>query len=156
MKYWFDTEFIDNGKTIELISIGIISEDDRTYYAVSGEFKRNQACPWVRQNVLPLLDVEPKPRVQIACEIMKYIGEDHPEFWAWYGAYDWVVLSQLYGRMIDTPKSWPNFYYDLKAFATILHNPGMPEQVTTKHHALYDAIWTKEAYYYLRERAGQI
>jgi hypothetical protein len=29
MKYWFDTEFIEDGNTIDLISIGIISDDER-------------------------------------------------------------------------------------------------------------------------------
>lgn len=29
MKYWLDTEFIEDGKTIDLVSIGIVSEDGR-------------------------------------------------------------------------------------------------------------------------------
>lgn len=30
MRFWFDTEFIENGHTIDLISIGIVAEDGRT------------------------------------------------------------------------------------------------------------------------------
>ena len=30
MRYFYDTEFIDNGRTIELISIGVAAEDGRT------------------------------------------------------------------------------------------------------------------------------
>lgn len=29
MKFWFDTEFIEDGKTIDLLSIGVIAEDGR-------------------------------------------------------------------------------------------------------------------------------
>ncbi len=35
MRYFYDTEFIDDGRTIELISIGVTAEDGREYYAVS-------------------------------------------------------------------------------------------------------------------------
>ena len=38
MRYFYDTEFIDNGRTIELISIGVAAEDGREYYAISTEF----------------------------------------------------------------------------------------------------------------------
>ena len=35
VKYFFDTEFYEDGKTIDLISIGIVAEDGREFYAVS-------------------------------------------------------------------------------------------------------------------------
>jgi len=38
MRYWYDTEFIEDGSTIDLISIGIVAEDGREYYAISTEF----------------------------------------------------------------------------------------------------------------------
>lgn len=43
MRYFYDTEFIDDGRTIELISIGMVSEDGREYYAVSTAFDPQQA-----------------------------------------------------------------------------------------------------------------
>lgn len=52
MKYWFDTEFIEDGKTIDLISIGIVAEDGREYYAVSNNFNPKKASEWVLENVL--------------------------------------------------------------------------------------------------------
>ena len=48
MRYFYDTEFIDNGRTIELISIGVAAEDGREYYAISTEFDPEQAGRWVR------------------------------------------------------------------------------------------------------------
>ncbi len=38
MRYWYDTEFIEDGKTIDLISIGIVAEDGRELYLQSVEF----------------------------------------------------------------------------------------------------------------------
>jgi hypothetical protein len=31
MRFWFDTEFIEDGKTIDLMSIGVVAEDGRKY-----------------------------------------------------------------------------------------------------------------------------
>lgn len=61
MKYYIDTEFIEDfytpllGKArhfIDLISIGIVAEDGREYYAISNEFNRKDASDWVKENVL--------------------------------------------------------------------------------------------------------
>lgn len=38
MKIFYDTEFVDDGETIELVSIGMVAEDGREYYAVSNDF----------------------------------------------------------------------------------------------------------------------
>ena len=38
MRFFYDTEFIEDGETIELISIGIVGDDGREYYAVSTDF----------------------------------------------------------------------------------------------------------------------
>lgn len=55
MKYWFDCEFNEDGRTIDLISIGIVSEDGREYSACSEDAELHRVNPWVRQNVLPKL-----------------------------------------------------------------------------------------------------
>lgn len=52
MKYYFDTEFIEDGKTIDLISIGIVAADGREYYAVNCECDYSKASDWVLENVL--------------------------------------------------------------------------------------------------------
>lgn len=61
MKYFIDTEFIEGfrkplfGKKrhfIDLISIGIIAEDGREYYAISNEYSYNKADEWVKKNVI--------------------------------------------------------------------------------------------------------
>ena len=61
MRFFYDTEFIDNGRTIELISIGVAAEDGREYYACSTEFPVEQAGRWVRTHVLPKLPMTSLP-----------------------------------------------------------------------------------------------
>lgn len=55
MKYFFDTEFIENGSTIDLISLGIASEDGRTLYLQNTECDFSKASDWVWRNVFPHL-----------------------------------------------------------------------------------------------------
>lgn len=60
MKYFVDTEFIDDGCTIDLISIGIACEDGRELYLQSVEFDPDKASPWVQEHVLNSLIVCPR------------------------------------------------------------------------------------------------
>lgn len=55
MRYFYDTEFLEDGRTIELISIGIVAEDGREYYAVNRDapWKRIAKHPWLSGNVVP-------------------------------------------------------------------------------------------------------
>ena len=152
MKYWFDTEFIEDGKTIDLMSIGIVSEDGRKYYAECQECDLSRASAWVRENVIPHLAGNPKPRAQIAREIVAFVG-DKPEFWAYFSAYDWVALCQLFGTMMDLPSGWPMYCRDLKQVCDALGDPELPRQTTAEHNALADALWTREAWEYLKARA---
>lgn len=145
MKIWFDTEFIEDGKTIELISIGMVREDGRTYYAECEECDLNRANDWVKANVIPHLSGRKTPRKQIAEQIVEFACET-PEFWAYYADYDWVALCQLYGTMMDLPQGWPMFCMDLKQLTVGLGNKRLPDQESTEHNALNDAIWTKTAW----------
>ena len=51
-RYFYDCEFIEDGRTIDLVSIGVVDEHGREFYAVSTEFDDRAAVPWVRRNVL--------------------------------------------------------------------------------------------------------
>ena len=82
MRIWFDTEFYEDGKTIELIIIGMAREDGATYYAeVSGAAEICRKSDWLVANVLPHLSGDERPRPQIAREVLEFAGEA-PEFWA--------------------------------------------------------------------------
>lgn len=168
MKYFYDTEFIEDGKTIDLISIGIVAEDGRKYYAISNEFDSTKASDWVKENVLSKLpqqsvnisDLSISPRIkeeslswksreQIKNDIIYFIGEDKPEFWAYYADYDHVALCQLFGKMIDLPDGYPMYTRDIKQLCDSLGNPRLPKQETDEHNALADAQWVKESYQFL-------
>jgi hypothetical protein len=59
-RFFYDTEFIDDGKTIDLLSIGVVAEDGTEYYAVVDDLElinRAHNHPWLRENVVPLLPV---------------------------------------------------------------------------------------------------
>ena len=152
MKYWFDTEFMEDGNTIELLSIGMVSEDGREYYAVSADADHSHANEWVVANVLPHLGGPLLTRPEIAYDLVKFTMGYRPEFWAYYGDYDWVVLCQLYGRMIDKPASWPMFTMDVKQRCVDLGNPRLPTQTSTEHNALAEARWTREAWEFLERQ----
>lgn len=153
MRFWIDTEFIEDGRTIDLLSIGVAAEDGRTYYAEPAEADRSRADSWVESNVIPHLCGPVKARHEIASDLIEFFG-GAPEIWGYYADYDWVALCQLYGRMIDLPEGWPMFCRDVKQMCVDLGNPKLPEQTSTEHHALADAVWTKQAWDFLREVAA--
>ncbi len=139
-RVWFDTEFIDNGTTIDLISIGLVRADNETYYAEAKECDLSKACDWVKKNVLSKLTGVTKPRDEIAHDIVQFAGRA-PEFWAYYAAYDWVGLCQLYGRMIDVPNHWPHYVRDFKVLAGVHY---MMPKTLKEHNALADAVQLKK------------
>lgn len=52
--YCYDTEFLEDGKTIDLISIGIVCEDGREYYAVNSDMPHDRISKndWLMKNVV--------------------------------------------------------------------------------------------------------
>ena len=161
MKFWFDTEFIEDGKTIDLMSIGIVSEDGREFYVENRDCDLRPASKWVRENVFPhLVNLKHfdygKPYIassrssmdfdQIGPAVLEFIGNDNPEIWAYYADYDWVAMCQLFGTMMDLPKGWPMYCRDLKQLAG---DTPLPEQGKGEHHALADARWTRDAWQYV-------
>lgn len=63
IRYFYDTEFLEDGNTIELISIGIVADDGREYYAVNSDMplERIKRHDWLVRNVLPGLPVIGRP-----------------------------------------------------------------------------------------------
>jgi 3' exoribonuclease, RNase T-like len=168
VRYFYDTEFLEDGKTIELISIGIVAEDGREYYAVNRDapWKRIKKHEWLMANVVPSL---PQPhgdwrnhmpkswlvdfqnpavcsREGIAEQVERFLlGDDLEtytglELWANYGAYDHVVLCQLFGPMVGLPPGIPMFTHDVMQFAA---GRELPKQSSGVHNALADARHVK-------------
>ena len=171
MKYFFDTEFIEDGRTIELLSIGMVAEDGRELYAEidPSEVNFEKAGQWVKDNVIAHLWHRQKDKTEfnvwsrdggiggllykrdLAATIVRFcdpVQHGKPEFWSYYADYDWVVLCQLFGRMIDLPKGWPMYCRDLKQLLDMVGNPKF-KKPENEHHALADAKWVKDIFFHV-------
>lgn len=134
-----------------------------------------------------------KTRKQIASEIIKFtyglsesdiyddsvgvinnnVSDGEPiEFYAYNADYDWVVFCWLFGRMIDLPKGFPMYCFDLKQeldskvreliiddgwfenddldgkLKDLKQSKNYPKQ-TNEHNALDDAKWNKELHNFI-------
>lgn len=188
MKIFYDTEFIEDGETIRLISIGMIAEDGRELYYVNQDISEGLLYmdivenEWLMKNVirhLPLCTTYPdKPQIweagehgydtagyrlndyapevqrpyyiaQKVSEFIRSCGSD-VELWADYGAYDHVVLAQLWGKMINLPSGVPMFTHEFqqyrKMFPLVLN---IPESGLAEHNALNDAKYLRFKYQWL-------
>ena len=144
-RYFYDCEFIEDGRTIELISIGVVAQDGREFYAISTDFDPETAGPWVRRNVLDQLpspsDRSWRSRSRIRDELFEFlVGPGLPvELWAWYAAYDHVVLAQLWGAMPAMPNEVPRLTREIRQYWEAAGCPPIPEPGKDRHNALADA-----------------
>jgi len=180
-KFFYDTEFHEDGKTIDMISIGIVRGDGKTYYAVSSEadYRRVYENSWLMNhvmNTIPHIVVETgdggftliptgpdvKSRAQIRDDIIAFVGESQDTFndphgeakaelWAWYADYDHVALCQLFGKMIDLPEGFPMFTRDLRQHWEYCGYPELPRQDDGEHNALDDAKHNLVMWKYMEE-----
>jgi hypothetical protein len=56
MKYFLDAEFHEDGKTIELISIALVSQDGRRLYFENADYDWDKSTDWLKENVYPHLE----------------------------------------------------------------------------------------------------
>ena len=166
-RFFLDTEFIEDGRTIDLVSIGVVAETGAEFYAVSTEAELHRASPWVRQNVLPKLpsyasevwmtreaiQTRLNAFVDRATCVRKdgiYSHHEAPEFWADHGHYDWVAVCQLFGTMVHLPTRWPKLCLDLEQLSIAKGSPSRPAQDPKGVHcALEDARYALELHRFL-------
>jgi hypothetical protein len=179
-RFTYDTEFLDEGGYVDLISIGMINMDSgEEYYAVSNEFDTIKVADnwWLMENVMnsieheDFLDAHPitgmpvknllitdpgaKSRVQIADDIKYFMAVGYEnELWAWFGAYDHICLAQLWGPMMNLPPHIPMFTNDLKTLHKAAGYCPLPAQPPGKHNALEDAKHNVVKYEYLVDKLG--
>lgn len=180
-RYFYDTEFFEDGRVIDLISIGIVCEDGREYYGVNSEMPVEKILhnPWLKNNVWPHLplhgykpspqmnaaqvsdgrldtdDIRVKPKWVIRNEVREFLlAAPNVELWADYAAYDHVVLCQFWGSMVRLPDGLPMFTNDIQQEATRLglSDADLPPQDDELHNALADARGTRDRFEFLRAR----
>lgn len=164
MNIYYDTEFIDNGVIIELISIGMVREDGLEYYGIiNNENTLIKAArdPWLKENVLSSLPlVQPvdwaypvwdeshpdfanvKSKSRIALDVANFIrNTPSVSLWAWFSSYDHVVMAQLFGKMIHLPAGIPmrtnDVVQEVEQRLGNVRVPSMPG--ISQHNALSDA-----------------
>lgn len=176
-RVYYDCEFLEDGRTIELISIGMVAEDGRELYLVNRDMpvRRIRRHPWLMANVVPHLpkgsgdmrngmgrrwlfhygDPRVQPRQVIARKVREFLAVTPDlELWAWFGAYDHVALAQMFGPMADLPDGVPMWTNDLRQEVARLGDPPLPEQTGDEHHALADARWVRDAHRWLDTNGG--
>lgn len=175
-KFYLDTEFIERPDTIKLVSIGIVDEDGKEFYAemlnIPIVLKQiyghpDLMDPWIKENVIDKLWQNNREydlmenflaaggqggyyqgKRDLALAILDFIGDVEPEFWAYFADYDWVVFCWIFGRMIDLPRGFPMYCNDIKQLHYSMgnHKSMLPPQPSDEHNALADARWNKLAH----------
>lgn len=130
VRLYLDTEF--NGFGGELISMALVSMDNKEFYEVIDLPKKID--PWVQQNVLPVLDKEPRRPIYFRTEFLNFIKQfAYPEIYCdWYS--DAVhFFNQFSGPDHSTSLDWPCTLHLLRT------PPGFKLPAQVPHNALSDA-----------------
>lgn len=127
MKIFFDTEFTGLHKDTTLISIGLISEDRRTFYAELTDYDDKQCDDWIKENVIdhlnmlkPISDRKYIPnyhvgtRDDIATALENWFKQfNQVELVSDVCHYDMVLLIDLFGSAFDLPDNVSASCYDI-------------------------------------------
>jgi hypothetical protein len=158
-KIFFDTEFTGLHQKTTLISIGLISECGKTFYAEFNDFDYSQTGDWIKENVLSKLKYN--GTFQILEQNEKITGVYHPmgsdsisyksnkenireklttwleqfgevEMWSDCLAYDWVLFNNIFGDAFSIPK---NVYYIPFDICTLFYLKGIDADVSRETFA---------------------
>lgn len=131
-KIFFDTEFTGLHKNTTLISIGLVSECGKKFYAELTDFDKNQIDDWLEKNVIRNLifeEIEENQEARIDYQNFKnkgcinYLGNTYHlinvmkewfnqfekiEIWSDCLSYDWVLFNNIFGNAFSIPD---NIFY---------------------------------------------
>ena len=169
-KIFFDTEFTGLHQKTTLISIGLISECGKTFYAEFADYDKSQVDNWIQENVINntlfingnstsctsnrnYSHIGATPT--IVADLKDWLSQfEKVEMWSDCLAYDWVLFNQLFGHAFNIPK---NVYYIPFDICTLFKIKGIDPDISreefasmsensTKHNALWDAKVIKKCY----------
>lgn len=161
-RVFVDTEFIEHGGHVDLVSVGMVRSDGKELYCVNAEADLGRAGEWVLNNVISKLPDPASPDWRSRDEIARVMSDfvldglddRKAQLWGCYCAFDMVAICSVFGRYVDRPKGFPGVMHDIKTLSELLPEqvvwPSKPENA---HHALADARWTKDVFELL-ERAN--
>lgn len=140
MRVYLDTEFTDwDNPDADLISIALVAEDGREFYAECTDFDRDACTAFVEDEVLPLLGAPGVPRHDrsaLKAAVLDWLrGIPEPEIAVDYDG-DWRLLCRLLGADLPNNLTVTNIYRSLEK--QMVENYYLQHDVP-KHHALHDA-----------------
>lgn len=174
-KIFLDTEFTGLHKNTTLISIGLVSECGKTFYAEMTDYDYMQLNPWITENVISNLTNQTMSEntytisegsMNCKCD-SKWLGTylkhwlsqfKEVEIWSDCLAYDWVLFCNIFGGAFKIPE---NIYYIPFDISTSFKELGIDPDVSRdeyagmyagmtkrsqKHNALWDAKVIQECY----------
>jgi hypothetical protein len=170
-KIFFDTEFTGLHQNTTLISIGLVSECGKTFYAELNDYDKNQIDDWLKDNVIKNLfyiafesgiaflsdNIEYRMKGsinEVKEKLIQWLSQfENIEIWSDCLAYDWVLFNNIFGTAFDIPK---NIYYIPFDICTLMKIKNVDPDVNReefcgadnnkKHNALWDAQIIKMCY----------
>ena len=140
MKIFIDTEFTDL-VDMDLISIGLVTEDGQEFYAERNDFDVGLCNDFVRSEVLPLLRapgaaVMSKLELRRAVDVWLSQFKDNWPVICYDNMCDWAMLWDLYEKKTPQWLRMSNIrdYLDFEKRAAFFVETGL-----IQHHALNDA-----------------
>lgn len=169
MRIFFDTEFTGLHQNTTLISIGLVAEDGKEFYAELDDYDKSQVDEWLETNVINNLIVNADRKIYhrveehqtIAKGDREFIGSlldgwltqyDQVEIWSDCLSYDWVLFNQLFGHAFNIPK---NVYYIPFDICTLMKIKDVDPDINReefagiegkKHNSLHDARVIRACY----------
>lgn len=121
MKYYLNCKFIKSSlnQWDELISISLVSEDGRKYYAINYDCDWSKASNWVKDNVLAQLPQKPLPNCYSSAEAFR-ISEDYKQGWRNKGLIADEIIEFCNPKIYGKPEFW--IYYPNKVMWEFLNN----------------------------------
>lgn len=153
MKIFFDTEFTGLHQYTTLISIGLVAENNATFYAEFTDYDETQLNDWLRTNVIKnlqlregsVLGVEHTSTGTIRQDVVRdntetikkhledWLAEfEKVEMWSDCLAYDWVLFCQIFDGAFHIPK---NIYYIPFDICTLFKLKGIDPDISREPYA---------------------
>lgn len=144
VKLFLDTEFTALQKDADLISIGIVSEDGKCFYAEADDYDESKITPWVKKHVIDNLIFEkglfPKPYAASRTE-------DNPIPNNFYKGYDVAFVGNKkeirdelcvwLSQFVKDKNTKLEFWSDCLAYDWVLFNDIFGEAFQTPNYVYY-------------------
>lgn len=119
MKVFFDTEFTGLHKETTLISIGLVDENGRTFYAEFSDYDDGQCDKWIYENVIKNLKWSKEGPLENFVNLYK--NEEGQDKWEAYGTKDYIrtVLIDWFAKYEEVELISDVCHYDMVLFIDI-------------------------------------